>query len=45
MVNPFTWDFLNEPLYKWFIFFVAMCAFAAVWGAVLMHMKVGGAAA
>jgi hypothetical protein len=37
--NPFTWDFMNEPLYRWFIFFIAITLFAAAWGAVLMHMK------
>lgn len=33
------WNFQNEPLYKWFIFFVAMTCFAAAWGMVLHHMR------
>lgn len=39
MSNPFKWDFLNEPLYRWFIFFVAISLFAGAWGVVLNHMK------
>ena len=39
MTNPFKWDFLQEPLYRWFIFFVAMCCFAGVWAALLSHFK------
>lgn len=32
------WEFLDEPLYRWFIFFVAMCVFAMVWRNVLNYM-------
>lgn len=38
-MNIFSWDFQNEPLWRWFIFFVAMTLFAAVWGTVLHHLK------
>jgi hypothetical protein len=39
MTNPFDWQFLQEPLYKWFIFYIAMCLFAAAWIMVLGHIK------
>lgn len=32
------WDFLQEPLYRWAIFFVAMCIIAMVWRATLGYM-------
>lgn len=33
------WPFLQEPLYRWAIFFVAMCLIAAVWRCVLSYME------
>lgn len=38
-MNAFNWDFLNEPLYKWFIFFIAMSLFAGAWAMVLHEMQ------
>jgi hypothetical protein len=32
------WPFLNEPLYRWALFFVAMCIIAMVWRDVLSFM-------
>lgn len=37
--NPLNWDFLNESLGRWFIFFIAMSCFAAAWGMILRHMQ------
>lgn len=33
------WDFLDEPLYRWFIFFVALTLFLAVWGSILAYIR------
>jgi hypothetical protein len=40
--NIFKWEFLDEPLYRWFILLVALSLFAGVWNQVLGYMK-GGA--
>jgi hypothetical protein len=32
------WEFLDEPLYRWAIFFVAMCIIAMCWRNVLGYM-------
>lgn len=33
------WEFLDEPLYKWFIFYIAMIAIAITWNIILGYMK------
>lgn len=38
----FDWPFLQEPLYRWFIFLVALFLFGAVWGLILGYMKAAG---
>lgn len=35
----YNWPFLNEPLYRWAIFLVAITLIAAAWRGVLDHMK------
>ena len=41
MANPITaiteWPFLNEPLYRWALFFLAMILIFAAWRAILMR--------
>lgn len=39
MSNPFDWAFLNEPLWRWFLFLVAIGFIMGAWGFVLTHMK------
>jgi hypothetical protein len=42
-MNPFSsvtdWSFLNEPLYRWFIFFGALLFIALAWKHILEYMK------
>ena len=38
----FDWPFLKEPLWRWFVFLVAISLFAAVWSMILGYMKVAG---
>lgn len=38
-MNPLKWTFLQEPVYKWAAFFVAMSLFATAWKGVLRYMK------
>lgn len=38
MSNPFNWEFLNEPLWRWFVFFVAMGLILHAWNGVLNLM-------
>lgn len=33
------WPFLNEPIYRWFIFLVAISLFTAAWNGVLSMMQ------
>lgn len=33
------WQFLQEPLYRWAIFFVAMCLIAGAWRCTLSYME------
>lgn len=33
------WEFLNEPLYRWFIFLGALLLIAWAWGAILSFMR------
>lgn len=33
------WPFLQEPLYRWVIFVIAMTFIFMTWGAVLEYMK------
>lgn len=37
--NVTNWPFLNEPAYRWVIFFVGASAFLFVWNDVLSLMK------
>lgn len=39
MSNPFNWQFLQEPLYRWFLFVVVMILFLATWADALRYMK------
>lgn len=39
MENPFKWQFLNEPLWRWFAFLVVIGLFMASWRGVLAQMK------
>lgn len=39
MNNPLSWQFLNEPLGRWFLFVIVMILFLAVWADVLRFMK------
>ena len=39
MIDKVTnWEFLNEPLWRWFVFLIALTLMAWVWGAVLSFM-------
>lgn len=40
MPNPFAWQFLNEPLWRWFAFLVVIGAMLATWHTLLQKMKV-----
>lgn len=33
------WDFLNEPLYRWWLFLLAIALSLFVWNGVLSFMK------
>lgn len=33
------WEFMSEPLWRWFIFAAAMIIILMVWGTVLAYMK------
>lgn len=35
MSNPFNWAFMNEPLYRWFIFVIVILLFLGVWADVI----------
>ena len=35
----FDWPFLQEPLWRWFMFLVAITLFSAVWASVLKYVK------
>ena len=37
--NPLEWEFLNEPLYRWFLFLVAITFIMALWGMVLRQVR------
>lgn len=37
--NITSWEFLNEPLYRWFIFFGALIAMSVAWHGVLDMMR------
>jgi hypothetical protein len=39
MKNPFEWEFLNEPIWRWFIFLVVLSIFIAVWNGVLRFIE------
>ena len=38
-MNPLQWSFLQEPAWKWAVFFVAMSLFAVAWKGSLRYMK------
>lgn len=38
-MSGLNWEFLDEPLYRWFIFLVAISCFAVAWSAVLNFVK------
>lgn len=44
MGELFNWPFLDEPLYRWFVFLIAISLFLAVWHFILTHMQGGGSA-
>jgi hypothetical protein len=33
------WEFLNEPMWRWFIFIIAFTFMLMTWGAILNYMK------
>lgn len=37
--NIATWPFLNEPAYRWVVFFLGFSAFLVGWNGVLSFMK------
>jgi len=39
MGNLTNWPFLNEPIYRWFIFVIVMILFLAVWSDVMRIFK------
>lgn len=39
MNSALSWSFLQEPIYRWFIFVVVMILFMTAWGDVLRFMK------
>lgn len=34
-----TWPFMNEPIWRWFVFMVAMGGIMTAWNGVLAFMK------
>lgn len=37
--NPLAWRFMNEPLWRWFVFVVALGFLLHAWRGVLNYMK------
>lgn len=37
--NPLAWKFMNEPLWRWFMFILAMNLLLAAWVGVLRFMR------
>ena len=37
--QAFNWPFMQEPLWRWFMFLVAITLFSAVWAMILKYMK------
>jgi hypothetical protein len=35
----YDWQFLNEPLYRWFIFLIALSGMLFAWNGILSLMK------
>lgn len=33
------WEFLNEPLWRWFLFVIALSLMLFAWGAILSFMR------
>lgn len=33
------WEFMNEPLYRWFLFFLAVTAMGIAWNGVIGLMR------
>lgn len=38
-MNPLAWKFMNEPLWRWFVFFLAMNLMVVAWNGVLRNMR------
>jgi len=34
-----SWEFMNEPLWRWFVFLIAWTLMLWVWGAILSFMR------
>ncbi len=39
MPNPLAWGFLGEPLWRWFIFIIALGFLLRAWRGILAEMK------
>lgn len=38
-MNPLRWEFLDEPLWRWFTFFLAMNLLLVAWNGVIRLMR------
>lgn len=41
MLKFWNWSFLQEPAYRWALFFIMLFLFLGVWREVLRHMGAG----
>lgn len=41
MDKLFDWPFLQEPIWRWFLFLIVIGMFFAAWGFVVGHIKAG----
>lgn len=39
MDKLYNWPFLNEPIWRWFLFLIVIGALLGVWNGVLRHLK------
>lgn len=37
--NLADWPFLNEPIYRWFVFLIIVILFLHVWNGVMDHIR------